>query len=84
MAMFTLPRMINPIITELLIAERDKLQERLQEINALIGGHNVVAPNRVTTEATDAPKKRRTMSAAARAKIAAAQRARWAKQKRGQ
>ena len=55
------------------IKERiEKLQSKLEE---LLGGASSPAP------AVDGRKKRRKMSASARAKIGAAQRARWAKAK---
>ena len=48
---------------------KDKIESLQSELARLLGSTGVVA----------APRKRRTMSASARAKIAAAQRARWAK-----
>jgi hypothetical protein len=58
----------------------DEEIKRLQQVRKLL-----VQPNRTYVEKSVAPKrrgKRRTLSARARAKIAAAQRRRWAKQKR--
>lgn len=57
-----------------LLTEKAELEERLQAINKALAG--TTAP---TT--TGGPRKKRTMSAAAKAKISAAQKARWAKQK---
>jgi hypothetical protein len=51
---------------------QDKIESLESELNKLLGGSSAATPN--TT-----PPKRRKMSAAAKAKIAAAQRARWAK-----
>ncbi len=56
------------------VAEKAQLEARLAAINQALNG--AVAP-----AAGKPAKKKRTMSAAARAKIAAAQRARWAKVK---
>jgi hypothetical protein len=58
----------------------DQEIKRLQQVRKLL-----VQPNRTYVDKSVAPKpsgKRRKLSAAARAKIAAAQRRRWAKQKR--
>ena len=54
----------------------DKIEALQHQLNALIGGTSVAAP-----AAAAAPKKRKKakFSAAARAAISAAQRARWAK-----
>ena len=55
------------------------IKEQIDRLNAelrrLLGG---------SSAGTTAPRKKRTMSAAVRQKIAAAQRARWAKRKRAQ
>jgi ribosomal protein L15 len=50
---------------------QDKIESLQSELNKLLGNGSVAAPK--------PERKRRKMSAAARAKIAAAQRARWAK-----
>jgi hypothetical protein len=61
-------------------AIKDKIEELQSDLEKLLGsGGDGVGNGRVV----DGRKKKRTMSAAARAKIAAAQRARWAKQKAG-
>jgi hypothetical protein len=57
---------------------KDKIQGLQNELSRLLGGGSV--GNGSPTETT-APKKKRKMSAAARAKISAAQKARWAKTK---
>jgi len=59
---------------------KDKIDGLQSELNRLLG--NEVGNGR-TVAATDGRKKKRTMSAAARAKIAAAQRARWARVRAG-
>jgi hypothetical protein len=58
-----------------IVAGLDEEIAKLQQARALLIGSNGQAAGR------RGPYKTRTMSAAARAKIAAAQRARWAKQK---
>jgi hypothetical protein len=58
-----------------IVAGLDEEIAKLQQARALLIGSNGQAVGR------RGPYKKRTMSAAARAKIAAAQRARWAKQK---
>jgi hypothetical protein len=64
-------------------AIKDKIEELQSELEKLFGsGGNGVGNGRTAPHA-DGRKKKRTMSAAARAKIGAAQRARWAKQKAG-
>jgi hypothetical protein len=76
-ALLTLPRM-NTIAT--LSAQqlrraaniKDKIQSLQNELNRILGS---------TVNAVAAPKKKRKMSAAGRRKIAAAQKARWAKAK---
>jgi hypothetical protein len=64
------PMSIDQIVTELK-AERDRIDAAIKALTAL-----TVAP-RIN------PRVKRTMSAAGRRRIAAAQRARWAKVKRG-
>lgn len=56
------------------IAEKARLEARLAAINQALNGTTAPAAGKPA-------KKKRTMSAAARAKIAAAQRARWARVK---
>lgn len=53
---------------------KDKIESLQNELNGVIGASN-------SAPAGAAPKKKRTMSAAGRARIAAAQKARWAKAK---
>jgi len=62
--------------------EKKKIEERISEIRARLGGARVaekasVAPN-------NQPAKRRKLSAAARKRIAAAQRKRWAEHRKAQ
>jgi hypothetical protein len=68
-----------------LTAERETIQTRLREINEALGEMPAgsTAPSQPSTgaEITRGRGGRRTMSAEGRARIAAAQRARWAKQK---
>jgi hypothetical protein len=62
--------------TTQILAEIDAEIRKLQDVRALLAGNNShPRPGRP-------PKKKRTLSPEARAKIAAAQRARWAKQKK--
>jgi hypothetical protein len=62
------------VLTELR-QERSRLDEAIQAIGNLVGGSNTKFRPR------DANRPKRTLSARARRKIAAAQRARWAKWK---
>ena len=55
-------------------AERQKVQTKIDEIQARLGGRS----RRMTVNGASGAPKRRTMSAAARRRIAAAQKKRWA------
>ena len=57
---------------------QDKIESLQSELNKLFGNGSAVAK-----DSTKPERKRRKMSAAARAKIGAAQRARWAKVRAG-
>ncbi len=57
---------------------QDKIESLQKELSKLLGGATVIAGN---SPAAGAVPKKRKMSAAARKKIAAAQKARWAKVK---
>ena len=70
----------TPLSIENIVKEVRAEIGRLQQVLALLGGHGV-SVKRKTKAVTAGP--RRTMSAAARKKIAAAQRARWAKVRAG-
>jgi hypothetical protein len=79
-------RSLSEIVSEL-VAKRDSVQKELTRLNTAISalrGANIV--DEPTISQSTAPKPRRTMSASARRRIAAAQKARWAafkaKQKR--
>ena len=66
---------LSAMDTAQLISEIDSEISRLQQVRALLaGGRSAVRTKR--------PETRRTLSAEARARIAAAQRKRWAKQKK--
>jgi hypothetical protein len=70
-------------------SELDKISAKIAEINAQLGKRGPGRPKGTTATAAATtvqatPKKRSTMSAAGRARIAAAQRARWAAQKKQQ
>lgn len=71
-------RSLSQIVSEL-EAQRDKAQRELNRLNAAIGAlRGVHKAGGSRTIPAGSPKPRRTMSASARKKIAAAQRARWA------
>jgi hypothetical protein len=59
-------------------AERQKIQAKIDEIKARIGGRRGRPSAAVAPTASQAPRTRRQMSAAARRRIAAAQKKRWA------
>jgi hypothetical protein len=62
--------------------ERERAQKEVDGLDtALKALGSFVSPNRGSTGGPTVAKKRKTMSAAARKRIAAAQRARWAKWK---
>ena len=64
-------------------SERDRISAKIADIQAQLGQRGPGRP-KATATGTDrpVPRKRRTISEAGRARIAAAQRARWAAQKR--
>jgi hypothetical protein len=65
----------------------EKIQELEAELNSLLGGSSDVPKTRPVTDSASPsklPRKKRGMSAAGRARVAAAQRARWAKLKKGE
>jgi hypothetical protein len=59
--------------------QRDNIEAKMAEIRGLLSGKS--ATGSTGASASDAPIKKRTMSAAGRRRIAAAQRKRWAAQK---
>jgi hypothetical protein len=61
-----------------IVAELDAEIERLHQIRALLSGGSA----RASAGRSTAPRKKRVLSPEARAKISAAQKRRWAKQKR--
>jgi hypothetical protein len=69
-------------------SEANRISAKIADIKVQLGGNGPGRPNdtAATATATDhaAPAKRRTMSKSARARMAAAQRARWAAQKKQQ
>jgi hypothetical protein len=67
--------------TNQIVVEIDAEIARLQEVRALLVGGGLVGNERLGRRAAGARKKR-TMSAEARERIASAQRKRWAKQKK--
>src|ERR1017187_6902392 len=64
---------------------KEKIEALNQELNALLGGASapVAAPVETYVESVSLFTRKRVMSAAGKARIAAAQRARWAKVKAG-
>lgn len=64
-------------------SEAGKISAKIADIKAQLGENGPGRP-KATEAGTAAPQKRRTMSAAGRARIAAAQKARWAAQKQQQ
>lgn len=63
--------------------EKKKIEEKIAELRARMGGHSVPAAKGATaTAAPVAVSGRRTLSAAARKRIAAAQKKRWAEHRK--
>lgn len=62
--------------------ERDQIQAKIDHINSQLG-QKVSAPAAASGPA-DAPRKKRTLSASARKRIAAAQKKRWAEHRKAQ
>jgi hypothetical protein len=82
------PRVDNSILEMAIVGYQSQLttiSAKIADIKAQLGQRGP-GPPRATATGTDhaGPQKRRTMSAAGHAKIAAAQRARWAAQKQQQ
>jgi hypothetical protein len=61
--------------------EKKKIEERIKEIRARLGGGKVAAKVGAP-EAGEGPKRRRKLSKAARMRISAAQKKRWAEQRK--
>jgi hypothetical protein len=69
--------------TSQILAAIDEEIARLEQAKSLLTGTTTKrSPGRPPSSAATAPAKKRTMSAAGRARIAAAQKARWAKAKK--
>jgi hypothetical protein len=62
--------------------ERDEIQARIDHINSQLG--RKVSAAAVAAPDTVAPRKKRTLSASARKRIAAAQKKRWAEHRKAQ
>lgn len=62
--------------------EREKIDERIREIQARLKGHHVAAPAASGTEAKKAGGTKRVLSPAARKRIALAQKKRWAEHRK--
>jgi hypothetical protein len=63
--------------------ERDQIQAKIDHINSQLG-QKVSAPAAASGPAGSAPRKKRTLSASARKRIAAAQKKRWAEHRKAQ
>lgn len=68
--------------------QREKIDEKIREIRAMLGGSRAKAASATDETARSVkaavPKKRRTLSADARKRIAAAQKRRWAEHRKNQ
>jgi len=64
--------------------EKEKVEEKIREIRARLGGGKTAAGSAVSTSAakTGAARRRRPLSASARKRIADAQRKRWAEHRK--
>jgi len=62
--------------------ERQKIDDKITEIRALLSGKKVSLPSAGTAAASSAPRRKRNLSAAARKRIAMAQKRRWAEHRR--
>ena len=82
------PKVDHTILEMALIgyqSERDKIVAKITDIKAQLGQRGPGRPKATATGTNSAvPRKRRTISKSGRARIAAAQRARWAAQKQQQ
>ena len=75
----------DPAILEMALIgyelERKKIEEKIREIRSQLGGRRVQVSE---TPAAAAPRKKRTLSPAARKRIALAQKRRWAEHRKKQ
>ncbi len=62
--------------------ERQKIDERIREIRALLGGRRVPLPSAMASGAAVSQPRKRNLSPAARKRIADAQKRRWAEHRR--
>jgi hypothetical protein len=62
--------------------EKQKIEDKIREIRAHLGGHKGSGSAAGSGAAKAGPHKRRTLSVAARKRIAAAQRKRWAEHRK--
>ncbi len=62
--------------------ERQKIDDKIKEIRARIGGRKVALPSAAAAGAPAAPARKRNLSAAARKRIADAQKRRWAEHRK--
>ena len=62
--------------------EKQKIEEKIREIRARLGGGKTAGRGASGPADTGGPRRRRTLSAGARRRIAAAQRKRWAEHRK--
>jgi hypothetical protein len=76
-----MPRTVMQSVASQLQKERTRLEDELHRVTAALTAFGKVYMQRSKPKAAVATRKKRTISAAGRKRIAAAQRARWAKVK---
>lgn len=62
--------------------EKQKIEDQIRQIRARLGGRRGRPPGAVSAAKAAGPRHRRTLSASARRRIAAAQRKRWAEHRK--
>ncbi len=62
--------------------EKHKIEDKIREIRGRLGGRTATATSGAPAAAKGGPRRKRTLSVAARKRIAAAQRKRWAEHRK--
>jgi hypothetical protein len=67
-----------------LVAQKQRIEEQIKQVQSMLGGRKRVGAAKESSPAPAQPKRKRRLSAAARQRIAAAQKRRWAEYRKNQ